>query len=245
MKIGVAAPVLQVVKRELPDARLSSQVAKEPPLPTHVDLSRQLSFGRSTVDEAGVVLVEMSVLVYEPLNRIREVLKRLPFDRAVAIDEGRRRDADWRWLDERETPRFTTPLLPLTGLLGFSISPLSRKFVEDALAKRKDLPMPQFMPLPVTNGFAKAKVARQFDGNAGRALDRCNEIMLYVAPHCHLRVQGANRWIRTHSGGIIRQIFGNCVSPSPGLIRSNWYVNSARRSTVKKSDGKSGRWPIA
>ena len=94
MKIGVAAPVLQVVKRELPDARLSSQVAKEPPLPKHVDLSRQLSFGRSTVDEAGVVLVEMSVLVYEPLNRIREVLKRLPFDLAVAIDEGRRRDAD-------------------------------------------------------------------------------------------------------------------------------------------------------
>jgi pimeloyl-ACP methyl ester carboxylesterase len=157
MRISVEAPVLQPYVRPLAQAEPAT-----PPLPTHIDLTRKLVFesNRSEVDEACVVLVEMSVLVYRSLSEIREVLQRLPFDQAVAIDKGRRRDSDWRWLDAQAAKAEATASLTLPGnlrlgSLQLGLSPELRKLVQDALAKQPVLSVPVLAPLPGPSRPAK------------------------------------------------------------------------------------------
>ena len=133
MKIGVAAP-FQMVSR-LASLEVPAPATAAAPLPTTIDLTRQLKFGDSEVDEAGVVLVEMSVLVYEPLDVIRRAVETLQFDRCAVMDADRDRAADWCRLEPRASP--TKPLTSLsafTGSLGMSSSPAMRQFIEAALA---------------------------------------------------------------------------------------------------------------
>ena len=68
MKIRVATPIQFVPGRKFPNSPAPVPRAEPAALPTTIDLMRKLEFGDSEVDEAGVVLVEMSVLVYEPVG---------------------------------------------------------------------------------------------------------------------------------------------------------------------------------
>ena len=179
MKISVAAPVILAAPRILPQAKLLAEAEAVPPVPTHIDLTRQLAFGNSTVDEAGVVLVEMSVLVYRSLDEIRDACNRLPFDRAVAMDKQGRRDDDWRWLEnhaakleKEQLPKAAarppevsaafptaTPNVLLTRPIVLPVLTKRNQFVLDALVGRQGMPTSSFASAYVADGLAKEAAA--------------------------------------------------------------------------------------
>lgn len=143
MKINVAAPVLLAAT-----PKPTPSPPKDAPHlgPADIDLTRKLAFGDSEVDEAAVVLVEMSILVYERLDQIRETSKRLPFDDVAAFDKGQTRDDDWSWIAIRALSE-QIRLHPLIHPLGFQLSPEIREQLRAELERRKiTLPIP---PKPV------------------------------------------------------------------------------------------------
>ncbi|HEV8238315.1 MAG TPA: lipase family protein [Thermoanaerobaculia bacterium] len=95
MKISVAPPFS-------PPRSLSGAAAPATPAaPEHTDplaFSGEITFaGDSTIDEAAVALVDLSVLVYSPLATIREVFSKLGVEPA-AIDAVCDRGPDFAWL---------------------------------------------------------------------------------------------------------------------------------------------------
>ena len=94
MKITVAAP--SGAPRSLPPAAegLPSPAPSDP-----LAFARRIRFGdASEIDEAGVALVDLSVLIYSPLDTIRRVFAKLGVVPA-AIDAHCDRGPDFAWLD--------------------------------------------------------------------------------------------------------------------------------------------------
>ncbi len=87
MKISIAPPIQAHVPRTLPVATaLAAPEVLAPPPPVTIDLARQLKFGASEVDEAAILLVELSVLVYDAPDKIRRTIRKLDVDDLQVID---------------------------------------------------------------------------------------------------------------------------------------------------------------
>lgn len=69
-----------------------------PQVATTIDLARQLRFGDSEVDEAAVVLAQMSVLIYRDLEAVVHTAESVGLKRCTAIDPSTTRDDDLFWL---------------------------------------------------------------------------------------------------------------------------------------------------
>lgn len=99
-------PPYQPIKLGLPPRpEVEPPPAASPPPPKRgpreVDLDAQIAFGDSTVDEAGVLLAELSVLVYENLDRIHQALCAARLDRFTVFDADRDRETDLAWVRQR------------------------------------------------------------------------------------------------------------------------------------------------
>jgi Lipase (class 3) len=84
-----------------PFAAPSADAGRSTPPVSDLNLSRQLHFDKSSeVDEAAVILVELSVLIYSPLSEIRKTFARLNSNLSpAAFDAGLDRKADGDWLE--------------------------------------------------------------------------------------------------------------------------------------------------
>ncbi len=102
MKISIAPPIQAHVPRKLPVASASvAPEARSSPPPATIDLRRQLKFGDSEVDEAGTMLVELSVLVYEGPDHIRRTFHTLDVDDVRVMSAGAPHQAKGKWMDAR------------------------------------------------------------------------------------------------------------------------------------------------
>jgi pimeloyl-ACP methyl ester carboxylesterase len=105
MKISIAPPIQAHVPRALPVAPLSgAAVALASLPPASIDLCRQLKFGESEVDEAAILLVELSVLVYEAPDKIRRTLHKLDVDDLQVMDPRHAHMAEVHWPETQTRP---------------------------------------------------------------------------------------------------------------------------------------------
>ncbi|MEY2843749.1 MAG: hypothetical protein RI920_1786 [Pseudomonadota bacterium] len=105
MKINIAPPIQAHVPRTLPVATaLAAPEALAPPPPVAIDLARQLKFGASEVDEAAILLVELSVLAYDAPDKIRRAIRKLDVDDLQVMDPRHARMAEGRWPETQTRP---------------------------------------------------------------------------------------------------------------------------------------------
>ena len=109
MKVAVAPPILPYVP---PHERPIAPVAAPPqPQADPLAFDRIIAFGEnSEIDEAGVILVDLSVLAYKPLETVRRVLEKLGLS-GTAISPRQDRGPDLEWLERQARARVVSDAL--------------------------------------------------------------------------------------------------------------------------------------